>query len=104
MGTLPLKAGGGRVNVSMYSRKQKQYQKDMKQLVGEEAVENVKLALSLVITLKTVLHISLPLSLIPASRLDHSLRKLVPSAGGKDETRFMSSRPTKRARSQPLQP
>ena len=54
-----------------------------------------KFGQSLVITLKNVPHASLPQGLIPVSRLDHNLRKSVPSARSKDKTRFTSISPVK---------
>ena len=60
-----------------------------------EAKTGAKLALSLDISLKTVLHTSLPQSLIPVSRLNHSLRKPVPSVGSKDKIRFTSISPVR---------
>ena len=52
-----------------------------------------KFVQSLVITLKNVLQRSLPQGLIPVNRVDHNLRKFVPSARSKDKPWFTSISP-----------
>ena len=83
---------------------ERQYQKDMKQLVGEQADENnvsssnrdkSKDRCKVCSKLKNVLQGSLPQGLIPANRVDHNLRKFVPSARSKDEAWFTSIIPEK---------